>query len=90
MPVCVVCKTTLPPDFLIITEDGLAKKCLFCTRQNDTIEYFSEKEGKQLKVTKSETSKEYVGFLREMAEIASIKDILDVIKEKKDKDVIST
>lgn len=83
MPKCVVCQTVLPPEFLTPTEDELAKKCLFCIRGMDTIEYFSETENKQMKATKTETSREYKEFLNELSDIPNVKDILDIIKEKK-------
>jgi hypothetical protein len=83
MPVCVVCKSVLPPDYLVLTEDALAKKCIFCTRGTDTIEYFSESEGTQKKTTKSEAIREYVEFLKEVSSIPNVADILDAIKDKK-------
>jgi len=82
MPKCVVCMALLPPDFLELTEDGLAKKCVFCTRGMDTIEYYSDIEQKQLKTTKADIIKEYVMFLNEISDIPNVADILDAIKEK--------
>jgi hypothetical protein len=82
MSQCVVCKSLLPPNFLTLTEDGAAHKCLFCIRGTDTIEYFSESEGRTMKTTKAETIKEYSEFLKELSETPNIKDILDAIKER--------
>jgi hypothetical protein len=82
MPKCIVCNSILPPEFLDDTPDGLAKKCLFCTKGSDSIEYFSESEQRTLKTTKAETVKEYQELLKELSEIPNVKDILDVIKER--------
>jgi len=89
MPKCVVCKAMLPPDFLFLTEDGLARKCIFCERSVDTIEYYSELEKKQLKTTKTDTIKEYDLFLKEISDMPNVTDILDAIKEKKSGIILS-
>jgi len=88
MPKCVVCQSLLPPDFLEETDDGLAAKCLFCTKGADTIEYFSESEKTTKKVTKSEIAQEYQEFLKEVSEMPSIKAITDAIKDRGDSGVI--
>jgi hypothetical protein len=79
---CVNCSSLLPPEFLEPTEDKLAKKCIFCTKGSDTIEYFSETENKQVKTTKAEIIREYIEFLNEISSMPHVSDILDIIKEK--------
>jgi hypothetical protein len=88
MPKCIVCSSSLPPDFLTLTDDGLAQKCLFCIKGTDSIEYFSESEGRTMTVTKNETIKEYVEFLRELSDIPNVKDVIDAIKERGEKNFI--
>jgi len=82
MPKCIVCDALLPPDFLSPTDDGLAKKCLFCIRGTDILEYYSEAEDQQKKTTKAEIINEYVILLKEISDMPNVTDILDALKEK--------
>ena len=82
MPKCVNCGNLLPPDFLELTDDGLAKKCVFCIRGVNEIEYFSESENRNLTTTKTEIMNEYQEFLKELDEMPSISSILDAIKDR--------
>ena len=82
MPKCIVCKSMLPPNFLITTDDGLAKKCIFCDRGVDSVEYFSSAENKPTTTTKQQTIKEYAEFLKELNDMDSISNIMDAVKEK--------
>lgn len=82
MPKCVVCQSLLPPEFLEPTDDGLAKKCLFCIRGTDSIEYFSESKNSMQTTTKTETIKEYDEFLKETSDIPNVKNIIEAIKNR--------
>ena len=89
MPRCINCKALLPPEFLEVTSDGLAKKCVFCTRGTDTIHYFSNSENKDMIATKTEISKEYEEMLKEFSEKPSIKDIIEAVKDREVNDYVN-
>ncbi len=82
MPKCIVCDALLPPEFLEVTPDGKARKCVFCTRNTETIRYFSQKENKEIETTKPETIKEYIEFLKELSRVPTVGGIVDVLKSK--------
>jgi hypothetical protein len=74
MPKCQVCYKLLPPNFMVKIEGTNVKKCIFCEKGKNEIEY---KEGLSVKkYTKEEAIKEYNELLNKLKDSKGIAKIL--------------
>lgn len=71
---CVLCKQFFPPGFTEETEDGKAKKCIFCEREKDEIEYIVDDKVYHLK--KNDIINEYKKYIKQVAEKPNVKKII--------------
>lgn len=81
MPQCVTCSKFFPPGFLVKTEDGLARKCIFCETEKEHIEYWDNDEQRIKIATKQEIVNDYLKFCNEIAEQKNIKKLLGTENE---------
>lgn len=68
MAQCIVCKQFFPPGFTIVTEDKLAKKCIFCEKEIDEITYTVRENGQIKKCTKQEIIEDYKKLINRLME----------------------
>ena len=66
MPQCSVCREFYPPGFTEFTEDGIRRKCIFCRREKDYIEYEDPDTGQKKFYTKNQLIKEYKKFTKDI------------------------
>jgi len=66
MPQCSVCREFYPPGFTEFTEDGIGRKCIFCRREKDYIEYEDPDTGQKKFYTKNQLIKEYKKFTKDI------------------------
>jgi hypothetical protein len=66
MPQCVLCREFVPPGFAEWTDDGLAKKCIFCRREKDHVEYEDPDTGQKKFYTKKQLVEDYKKFTKDI------------------------
>lgn len=76
MAQCVLCNQFFPPGFTELTNDGQARKCIFCIREKDYIEYWDDEEQTMKTATKKEIVNDYKKLIKKIEERRNVQDLI--------------